>query len=99
MDHIQSSALLDYLTRHRLISTHQFGFLPKLSTTKQLVYITELWHRALAQGNSTVAVFMDFQKAFDKVWHSGLLYKLGQCGIDLRARLSRGSLTTYLIVH
>ena len=26
--------------------------------------------------------FMDFMKAFDRVWHTGLLYKLAQCGIS-----------------
>ena len=32
-------------------------------------------------GKSTSAVFMDFQKAFDKVWHTGLLHKLTTMGI------------------
>ena len=27
-------------------------------------------------------IFMDFSKAFDKVPHNGLLYKLLKCGID-----------------
>ena len=28
------------------------------------------------------AVFLDFSKAFDKVWHSGLIYKLKAIGIS-----------------
>ena len=31
----------------------------------------------------TTAVFMDFWKAFDKVWHRGLLYKLTTAGVSL----------------
>ena len=27
-------------------------------------------------------VFLDISKAFDKVWHDGLIFKLQTCGID-----------------
>ena len=39
------------------------------------------WLQALDDGKGIAAVFMDFQKAFDRVWHDRLLYKLGLCGI------------------
>lgn len=32
----------------------------------------------------TVAVFFDVAKAFDRVWHSGLIYKLYQLGVPDR---------------
>ncbi len=32
-------------------------------------------------GNEILAVFLDLTKAFDKVWHKGLLYKIRKCGI------------------
>ena len=35
------------------------------------------------QGHMTTAVFMDFRKAFDKVWHRGPLYKLTTAGVSL----------------
>ena len=81
LDGIQSSRLLSYLTTNRLISDHQFGFLPGRSTTHQLLYIVHQWAKALDDGKGVAAVFMDFQKAFDHVWHDGLLYKLGLLGI------------------
>ena len=37
----------------------------------------------LPNGGNFSATFMDFMKAFDRVWHTGLLYKLAQCGISL----------------
>ena len=43
-----------------------------------MLCIVDDWLQAL---DGIAAVFMDFQKAFDRVWHDGLLYKLGLCGI------------------
>ena len=82
MDDIQSSRLLSFLTTNKLISPHQFGFVPRSSTVHQLVYIIDKWTRTRDTGSNFSATFMDFMKAFDRVWHTGLLYKLAQCGIS-----------------
>ncbi len=82
MDAIQSEALCHYLVRNSILSDHQFGFLPGRSTTLQLVYVCDRWLEALDEGQGVLAVFMDFMKAFDKVSHRGLLYKLALCGIS-----------------
>ena len=75
LDKIQSQRLLKHLVDQQLISPpHQFGFIPGKSTTMQLLYLTEKWYRALERGKNVTAVFLDFQKAFDRVWHHGLLH-------------------------
>ncbi len=33
-------------------------------------------------GNEILAVILDLTKAFDKVWHKGLLYKIKKSGIE-----------------
>ena len=42
------------------------------------------WLQALEKGHNITAVFriLDFKKAFDRVWHHGLLHKLLTCGIS-----------------
>ena len=82
LDRIQSSCLLQHLVQHNLISPHQFGFIPGKSTTMQLVYLIHRWLQALEKGHNITAVFLDFKKAFDRVWHHGLLHKLSACGIS-----------------
>ena len=39
-------------------------------------------YKELEQGNDICAVFLDMSKAFDTVYHKGLLHKLKQFGID-----------------
>ena len=82
LDNIQSQALRDYLLESELLTDCQFGFLPHRSTTTQLVSVVDEWANARGKGNLVIAAFMDFQKAFDKVWHAGLAYKLGLCGVQ-----------------
>ena len=85
LDHIQSVALTNYLTKHRLLSDHQFGFLAFRSSTLQLAYLIDKWLLTLERRQGVLTCFMDFQKAFDKVWHSGLLLKLGGYGMHPNA--------------
>ena len=59
----------------------------------QLLYLTEKWYRALERGKNVTAVFLDFQKAFDRVWHHGLLHQLTALCISPR---SLTWLTSYL---
>lgn len=46
------------------------------STVQQLLRITEHINTVYEKHRHTGAVFIDISKAFDKVWHDGLLYKL-----------------------
>ena len=70
-----------YLTNNKLISPHQSGFRPGDSTVKQLVSICHKISQSLDDGDEVLSVFIDFRKAFDKVWHKGLLFKLDKIGI------------------
>ena len=88
--HIQ---VFDYLTQHSIITESQSGFLPNDSTVNQLLVIYDNLCKSFDNKVTSQSVFFDISKAFDKVWHRGLLHKLYAIGI-------RGSLlewfTSYL---
>ena len=63
------------------LTSFQSGFVPKDSTVNQLVSIYHSFCSALDEGKEVRAVFCDISKAFDRVWHKGLLFKLRQSGI------------------
>ena len=71
-----------YLVVNDLISKHQPGFRPDDSTTNQLLFLVHTIHLALDEQKEVRSLFLDMSKAFDKVWHDGLLFKLQRNGIE-----------------
>jgi hypothetical protein len=76
--------LFNYFRDHFLISIWQSGFLPGSSTVTQLVEIYDQFCKAVSAGKDIRVVFLDISKAFDRVWHEGLIYKLKGHGIKGR---------------
>ncbi|XP_047994512.1 uncharacterized protein LOC125232773 [Leguminivora glycinivorella] len=76
--------LLPHLTPHIQPRDEQFGFRPEHSTTLQLARVLHQAAAAFNKKEHTVAVFLDMEKAFDRVWHPGLLYKLSTSTIPRR---------------
>ncbi|GFX78364.1 RNA-directed DNA polymerase from mobile element jockey [Trichonephila clavipes] len=59
-----------------ILVPEQHGFRPRLSTSHQLLRVVEYIKDAIDRNQHVAAVFLDIQKAFDRVWHTGLLFKL-----------------------
>ena len=72
----------NYLIDNNLISQNQSGFNRGDSCINQLISITHDILNSLDEGLEVRGVFLDISKAFDKVWHKGLNYKLQQNGIS-----------------
>ena len=71
----------NYLNANQIITSSQSGFTPKDSTVYQLLSIYDDFCKSFDSEITTQAIFFDISKAFDKVWHRGLLRKLQAIGI------------------
>ena len=67
---------------NNVIYKYQSGFQPGDSTVNQLVDIYNTIISSLDKGKDVRFIFCDISKAFDKVWHKGLLSKLKTYGIS-----------------
>ena len=72
----------NFFLENQFIISAQSGFTAGDSTTNQLIDIYNSFCKALDEGKEIRAVFCDISKAFDKVWHRGLIYKLQKAGIS-----------------
>ena len=76
---IINTRFIDFLNEHNVLSKSQIGFLPKHRTADHIYTLLTLIDKYVNQ-NKTFC-FIDFQKAFDSIWHIGLLYKLLESGV------------------
>ena len=69
---------------NNLITKNQSGFRPGDSCTNQLLSLVHDIYTAFDHRNclEVRSVYLDMSKAFDKVWHEGLVFKLKQNGIE-----------------
>jgi len=74
--------LQHYLKDH--IRPEQFGFRSNHSTTTRLVKIVDEISINLNKRSKPATAFLDIEKAFDKVWHQGLIYKLIQFQLPIQ---------------
>ena len=63
------------------LCSNQSGFKKKDGTEAQLTRLLHEWSVAVDDSNYVAAVFFDLRKAFDRVWHQGLLAKLAASGV------------------
>ena len=74
-------SLWSFIRRFNLITPQQFGFLKGSSTEKAVLNLTEYFYRNLNLGLHSIAIYVDFKKAFDSIDHTILLQKLENYGI------------------
>ena len=74
-----------YLEDKKLLSVHRSGFLLSDSCVNQLLSIVHKLYKAFDAYPTleTSGVFLDMSKAFDKVWHEGLIFNLSQLGFPI----------------
>ena len=82
MEGIVRDKITEHMQNHKLFSNKQYGFIKGRSTMTQLIMVMNKWSEILDRGGIIDAIYMDFQKAFDKVPHKRLVSKLAKYGID-----------------
>lgn len=77
-EHVVCSRMWTHIDDYGIIHENQHGFRSSLNTTTQLLHVTHHAAEALDQKRNYHIVSFDFSKAFDRVPHDLLLYKLSK---------------------
>ena len=74
-------SLYSHLVSFDLLNPNQSGFRPGDSTINQLIAITHTIFQVFdcSPPLDVRSVYLDISKAFDRVWHDGLIHKLKRC--------------------
>ena len=72
--------MVDFLIKHKLLNSSQHGFLKARSCLTNVIFLEEIT-KWIDVGSPVDIIYLDFQKAFDKVPHQRLLLKLKAHGI------------------
>lgn len=70
-----------HVEEHQVIVQEQFGFRKGHATVHQLARVENIIQRNKALSTNTAMVLLDVEKAFDNVWHDGLIHKLVQANV------------------
>ena len=68
------NVLYGYFMRYELLTSRNSGFRSNDSTINQLLKILHDIYNGLELQKEAMMVFLDISKAFDRVWHVGLLF-------------------------
>jgi hypothetical protein len=82
MEKIIVKHLHNYVLEHHINYRTPVRISTKRFYSKSIVYIYITIISNLDIGKDIMFIFCDISKAFDRVWHTGHLYKLRKIGID-----------------
>lgn len=82
VERVIHTRLQEEVQEKQILPNFQFGFREQHSTCQQIIRLTEHLTGKMNTAIPTAAIFLDIEKAFDRVWHLGLVHKLRQAEIN-----------------
>ncbi|GFR91035.1 Pol-like protein [Elysia marginata] len=82
MERMINKRLVWYLEKHNILMDEQAVFRQFRSTEDQVAYIAQTIEDGYQRQQHTVTVWVDMEKAFDRVWKKGLILQLMQAGVS-----------------
>ena len=82
MERAVHKQVYNYCVSNNVFTPHQSGFIKGDSTTYQLLHLYNSFCEAVDSGKEVRVIFFDISKAFDRVWHKGLIHKLQGIGLS-----------------
>ena len=81
-EELVNNRIVDHVEKCGFFSHFQFGFRSSRSTADLLTVEGDRIARAFNRSGATRVIALDISKAFDSVWHAGVLHKLKSYGIS-----------------
>ena len=82
LERLVFKCLYNHFLDNNILTSFQSGFSSGDSSVNQLTYLYDTFCHALDSGKEIRVVVCDISKAFDRVWHSGLIQKLKAAGVS-----------------
>ena len=82
LESIIRDKMLDHLNKFKIIKESQHGFVKNRSCLTNLLEFLAFVSENVDQGSPVDVIYLDFQKAFDKVPHKRLMLKVCGLGVD-----------------
>ena len=81
LERLMNEELVAIMEIKEIIPESQAGFRANRSTQDKLIALTQDIIAAMREDKVAIATFHDAEKAYDKIWHEGLLLKLKNAGL------------------
>lgn len=81
MERVIQSRMSKWCFENKILSDHQCGFRKNRQTKDHISRILQDGIQAFNSNKYMGSIFIDIEKAFDRIWHKGLLYKLSNLGL------------------
>lgn len=78
IERVMKHRMLSWIHEKQVISKHQSGFMSKRQTRDHIFRLIQTIQHGVNDRKATGAIFIDIEKAFDKLWHEGLLFKMAK---------------------